>query len=74
MGCIEHHEEIRTNFIDKITRHCIINFCKEINDLLHSKDKEICDNFKGIQIFEVALSFRKRNKKIGKYTDIFNNI
>ncbi len=74
MGCRKHNEKIKTELLDITAIQAIKEFCKTINDLLSKKTNVLPEQYKGIQIYEVALSFRKSNKKVGKYTDLFEEI
>lgn len=69
MGCKEHHKSIKVKFINCAINFAIKSFCKDVNYLLSKKTVDI-PNHRGIQIFDVAFSFRK--KSIGKYTGISN--
>lgn len=71
MGCKKHNKSIKTKFLNITALHVIKTFCKNINDLLSNKTTILSDNCKDVQIYQVAFAFRKK-KKIGKFTDIFN--
>lgn len=73
MGCTEHCEIIKTKFINIVAIYMITSFCKDINDLLSNKITSLCDSFKGIQIYEVALNFRRKKKHIAKYSPTLKN-
>lgn len=74
MGCKRHKKSIKNKFTNHTVNYAITTFCNNINDLLSGKNKILASNFKGVQIYEVALSNGKRKKMIGKFTDIFEDI
>lgn len=66
MGCKKHQKSIKQKLINSTTHYSIIKFCKVINDLLSKKTTTLPNYCKNVQIFEVALAFRQKNKR-GKY-------
>lgn len=74
MWCETHSETLKLQFINLTVHYAITTMCKYINDLLSGRTKTISDKLKEVQIYKVALAFRKtKNKKIGKFTDKFKD-
>lgn len=64
MGCEEHNELLKVEFINLTAHYAITTFCKNINDLLSGKTKILSDKLKEVQIYKVAFAYRKKNKKL----------
>lgn len=71
-GCREHYKDLSLNFKEYFTKHAILSFCKNINSILSGKitiQESQLHDLNDIQY--QAYQFRKKKKRIGKYTDKF---
>lgn len=70
VGCCEHKEVITKRLKDYAAYYSIIEFCKNINNLLSGKIKSLPIN--SSHMLELALSFREKGKHYGKHSDKFS--
>lgn len=70
IGCVEHCNEMAKIFKDLTANYALKRFCTNINSILSGKTSILPLNPNIIQ--EKALIFRLKRKRIGKYSDIFN--
>lgn len=69
VGCEDHNSDIFSELKELTVSYCLVDFCKEINSLLHGKIKELPLNHSFVHVN--ALEFRKKKKKVGKHSDKF---
>lgn len=69
VGCFIHNQEIISEMKELTVSYCLVNFCKEINQLLHGKNKVLPRNPSFMHVN--ALEYRKKRSKIGKHSDKF---
>lgn len=70
VGCSDHKKQIATKIKDYAAYYAIIDFCKNINNLLSGKIK--CLPINSNHMLELALNFREKGKHNGKYSDKFS--
>lgn len=70
VGCADHNEEIFDTIIDCTIVYAITVFCKNVNNFLYGKVRELPLDANPIE--ELAHEFWKKKKRIGKHSDIFS--
>lgn len=69
IGCVDHNKEIVDTTVECTVIYAITVFCKNVNDLLYGKLRELPSDPNHIE--ELAHEFWKKKKRIGKHSDIF---
>ncbi len=70
MGCENHLSCVESKFKEFSTIFGIISFCKRINNILSRKNKVYSEHFNLIE--ELAFTFHKKKKGIGKHSEKFD--
>lgn len=70
IGCQDHNSEMIQKMKDVCVEQSIENFCCDINSFLSKKTRTLPDNYNHMQ--KLAFDHRIKKKKIGKYSDLFN--
>lgn len=65
IGCVDHNEEIMNLLLDITVSHAIIIFCKNTNDILKGRIKDLPPNPNPIQ--QSARTFYMKKSRIGKH-------
>lgn len=71
MGCPDHHLEMTLKMKELSGGHILQSFCDDVNRFLDGKVDVLPFNHNKIQ--ELAIVHKRKHKKIGKHSDIFNS-
>lgn len=67
LGCDEHKNEMTKKLKQITINYALIQFCKNINNLLYGKTTEVTKNYNAIE----KKAIDQKRKRIGKFSDIF---